>query len=107
MIARVFKTLWAGVALLVLYLTLDLYDGKEYSDIWLFLTWAMIVLSFPSSLIISLAHMALGAGLSITIQTSYLTLAIEWVVYFFLGYLQWFVLLPWLWRKWAARGGVS
>jgi hypothetical protein len=41
-------------------------------------------------------HYALGAGFSITIETSYLSLALEWAAYFVLGYLQWFNLLPYL-----------
>lgn len=33
-----------------------------------------------------------------------------WMGFFVVGYLQWFVLLPWLWRKWKAaraRGPTS
>jgi hypothetical protein len=100
---EIVKMSWIGIAVVALLVTLYGFDGKTNSDIWIVLTWSMLVLSFPASLIVSLAHMALDAGLSITIKTSYLSLAIEWVAYFVLGYLQWFVLLPWLWRKWKGR----
>ncbi len=97
------KAAWIGIAVVALLVTLYGFDGETSSDIWIVLTWSMLVLSFPASLIVSLVHMALGAGFSITIKTSYLSLAIEWAAYFILGYWQWFVLLPWLWRKWKTN----
>lgn len=103
MVANVVRALWIVAALFVLVVTISSYDGKPLSDIWVFLTWLMLILSFPAGLVVSAAHYALGSAFSITVETSYLSLALEWLVYFVLGYLQWFVLLPWLWRKWKAR----
>lgn len=93
------KVSWIGIAVVALLVTLYGFDGKTNSDIWIVLTWSMLVLSFPASLIVSLAHMALGAGFSITVETSYLSLTLEWAVYFALGYIQWFKLLPYLISK--------
>ena len=110
MVANVVRALWIAASLFVLVVTIYFYDGKPLSDIWIFLTWLMLILSFPAGLVVSVAHYALGSTFSITVETSYLSLALEWLVYFVLGYLQWFVLLPWLWRKWKARranGAVS
>ncbi|MFY9316652.1 MAG: hypothetical protein WAO95_13985 [Burkholderiales bacterium] len=103
MFFKVGKGIWIVLALVVLLVTLYGFDGKTNSDIWIFLTWSMLILSFPASLIVSLMHMVLGVGFSITIKTSYVSLAIEWAAYFVLGYWQWFVLLPWLWGKWKTR----
>ena len=103
MLAKIVKALWVGVSLFVLVVTVVSYDDKSFSDIWIFLTWLMLILSFPAGLAVSAAHYALGAVFSTTVETSYLSLALEWLVYFVLGYVQWFVLLPWLWRKWKAR----
>ena len=103
MMAVFVKSLWVGASLFVLVVTTSSYDGKSYSDIWIFLTWLMLILSFPAGLAVSAAHYALGVFFSTTVETSYLSLALEWLVYFVLGYLQWFVVLPWLWRKWKAR----
>ncbi|QTS85974.1 hypothetical protein JLK41_22100 [Ectopseudomonas khazarica] len=109
MMANIVKAIWGGVSLFVLVVTLSSYDGKQLSDIWIFLTWLMLIISFPAGLAVSAAHYVLGAAFSITVETSYLSLALEWFVYFVLGYVQWFVLLPWLWRKWKARraGGAA
>lgn len=94
MIMKIIKVLWIGVSIFVLAVTLYAYDDKPLSDIWVFLTWLMLILSFPTGLVVSAVHYALGAGFSITIQTSYLSLALEWAAYFVLGYLQWFKLVP-------------
>lgn len=100
---NILKALWVGVSLFVLAVTISSYDGKPFSDIWIFLTWLMLILSFPTGMAVSAAHYVLGTVFSITVETSYFSLALEWLVYFVLGYVQWFMLLPWLWRKWKAR----
>lgn len=101
--SRIVKIIWVAGAFFVLLLTLTGYDGEPFSDIWILLTWFMLCLSFPAGLAVSAVHYALGHIFSVTIQTSYLSLWLEWLVYFFLGYFQWFLVLPWLWRKWKAR----
>jgi hypothetical protein len=96
---RVIKFLWIVVSVLVLLVTLYAFDGEPNSDIWIFMTWSMLALSFPAGLTISLVHMVLGAGFSVAIETSRLSLALEWAAYFSLGYIQWFKLSPYLVRK--------
>jgi len=100
------KPLWIGISFFILVVTVFFYDGKSFSDIWILLTWFMLIASFPGGLLVSGVHYVL-AEFSITIETSYFSLVLEWVVYFILGYIQWFVLLPWLWRKWNTRGKVT
>jgi hypothetical protein len=56
----------------------------------------MLILSFPAALVVSLVHLLLGVVFSITINTSYISLALEWIGYFVLGYLQWFKFVPYL-----------
>jgi len=102
LVVNIVRALWGVGSLLVLVVTISSYDGKPFSDIWVFLTWFMLILSFPAGLAVSAAHYALGTAFLTTVETSYLSLALEWLVYFSLGYVQWFVLLPWLWRKWKA-----
>lgn len=96
---RGIKIVAPGIALLILCVTIYGYDGQPNSDIWIFLTWSMLVLSFPAGLMVSLAHMALGTIFSITIETSYVSLTLEWLVYFLLGYLQWCKAGPYLVNK--------
>ncbi len=96
MAIKIIKALWIGASLFVLLVTLYSYDGKPFSDIWIFLTWLMLILTFPAGLMVSAVHYALGVGFTIVIETSSLSLAFEWAAYFVLGYLQWFKLLPYL-----------
>ena len=94
MVMKIIKALWIGATVFVLFVTLYAYDDKPFSDIWIFLTWFMLILSFPAGLVVSAVHYALAAGFLITIKTSYLSLALEWSAYFILGYFQWFKLVP-------------
>lgn len=62
----------------------------------------MLVLTLPSgwgatALIGAIAGLV---GLDLTGMTDALLVSLTCAV---AGYLQWFVLLPWLWRKWKAR----
>lgn len=100
---KTITVLWVGVALLVLFATLYFYDGRPFSDIWIFLTLMMLVLSFPAGLLISLGHSAAGTIFSTTIETTYVSLTIEWTVYFITGYLQWFRLAPYLFARMRKR----
>ncbi len=103
MMANIVKAVWVSASLFVLYVTLDAFTSTHAAGVIDVLAWLMLILSFPAGLAVSAAYYALGAVFSTTVETSYLSLAFGWLVYFVLGYLQWFMLLPWLWRKWKAR----
>lgn len=96
---KIIKALWFGLAIVVLAITLYGFDNKSNSDIWIVLTWFMLALSFPAGLLVSLLHMCLGEVFSITVKTTYFSLALEWLIYFVIGYLQWFKLVPYLLTK--------
>ena len=105
----VFKWCWLICSIGVLLLTLAIYDGTPATrDAELVLLYGMLFLCFPVSQLVAVIFWLIGFFVETTmhklaIPTSYLTLVIEWLVLFIAGYLQWFVLLPWLWRKWKAR----
>jgi len=89
---------WVGLGVVILGFTLYLFDGQPNSDIAVFLGWAMLVHSFPSSLIVS----ALIAGISYflnalapeIIRVGYIYLCTVWMVSFVAGYFQWFKVIP-------------
>lgn len=99
MIVKALKALWLCISFLVIITTLYSFDGKAYSDIWVFLTWSMQFISFPAGLFVSLFHSLLGQFFSTTIETSYFSLSVEWGVYCALGYYQWFILVPYLYKR--------
>lgn len=107
MMGRVVKWLWILIALLALLASLVAYDGTPNSDADLLLAYAMLSLSFPSGLVIAISLGLLGqiayAITGYVFTTSYASIAVDWLIAFVAGYVQWFVLLPWLWRKWNAK----
>src|SRR4051812_29622854 len=104
---RWLKLAWVLVAFAVLVSSLLLFEGKPNSDADILLGYAMLALSFPLGV-------ALAAGLSLLARllfettgyvftTSYASMSVAWLALFVVGYLQWFVFLPWLWKRWKVR----
>jgi hypothetical protein len=110
MLAKVLKIVWVLCSVVVLVATLARYTPGPASDIGVFLLYGMLFLAFPVSLLVAglLALLALlqersGVPLLDLIGSNYVGFAVVWLMFFVAGYAQWFVLLPWLWRKWKAR----
>jgi hypothetical protein len=101
------KYLWLLGALLALLVSLIAYDGKPNSDVDLLLGYVMLTLSLPSGLIAASAFSLIGqivyATTGYIFTTSYELIVVTWLIFLITGYVQWFVFLPWLWRKWKAR----
>lgn len=110
MLATVVKIAWVLCSVAVLLVTLGLYAPGPTSDIGVFLVYGILFLAFPASLLVA-ALFALLAGIQEqsgvplldSISSNLLGISIMWLFFFVAGYAQWFVLLPWLWRKWKAR----
>lgn len=104
-LSGVVKAFWIAIAIAVLAITLWGFDGKPNSDIGVFLAWSMLVLAVPSSFVVALVFsgiaMAADRFFSVVIPTTYVSLALTWACFAVVGYWQWFVLLPWIRRKWA------
>lgn len=105
----VFKWCWVISSISLLLFTLAIYDGTpETQDAELVLLYGMLFLCFPASQLVAIIFWLVVSFIEIamhqfTIPTSYSLLVIEWLIFFTAGYTQWFVLLPWLWRKWRER----
>ena len=104
---RWLKSVWGLAALAVLVSCLLLYDGKPNSDAELLLGYGMLVLSFPLSVVMTTVLGVLARALcestGYVFATSYVSMSVAWLLLFAIGYLQWFVLVPWLWQRWTAR----
>lgn len=115
MLAKTLKIVWILCSVAVLAVTLARYEPGLASDIGIFLVYGMLFLAFPSSLLvagifalISMLQDQLGVPFLDAIGSNYFGFCVMWFAFFVVGYLQWFVLLPWLWRKWkgnANQGG--
>lgn len=112
MLAKVLKVVWVLSSVTVLIVTLFHYAPGPEADIGIFLVYGMLFLAFPISLLVAglFAGMALlqdqlGIPLLDLIGSNYIGFSVMWLAFFSAGYVQWFVLLPLLWRKWKARRG--
>jgi len=111
--SRVLKATWIAASLVVLAVTLTRYDGRPNSDVDVFLAYGMLTLSFPSGFvaaaILALASVAADRLWGHVIHSGYVYLCAAWLLFFAAGYLQWFVSLPWINRKWkhSRSGGVA
>ena len=108
--AKVLKVVWVLCSVAVLVVTLVRYAPNTESDIGIFLVYGMLFLAFPVSLLVAglfallvLLQEQLGVPLLDLIGSNYVSFTVMWLTFVVAGYLQWFVLLPWLWRKWEAR----
>lgn len=96
----VLKATWLGCAVFVLVASLYLYDGKPNSDADVILAYGMLGLAVPVGFLLAaiaaLAFEALHATTGYVVEVSYTYIAVTWACFAIAGYLQWFVLLPWL-----------
>lgn len=102
-----FRTMWVALTACVLVVALYGFDGKQNSDIGVFLAWMMVGLTAPLGLLVPLVHVCLYEAFLLSIPTSYLSLSLDWLGFFVLGYLQWFKLVPLLIRRWKCRNSVG
>lgn len=97
------KVIWIGISVTVLIITLVSYDGRPNSWNEVFLVLSMTMLSLPSGFILvwlwTKILWIVYTKFSITVSTSYLSFCLEWLVFFTIGYFQWFKLVPYLLRK--------
>jgi hypothetical protein len=106
MLLRLTKVAWLIAAATVYAATLAAFDGKPNSDAEDLLGWGMLVLSFPASILYAAAFSLMAEWLlsqfGTVVSTSYTSMTVSWMAMLALGYVQWFVLMPKLIRKWKA-----
>jgi hypothetical protein len=100
-IRRTIGVLWILACVLVLVCTLLLKEGSQDAFRLARMNESLImsILTFPSSFLLFWAHgldWFIAAGESLTDLGQVITI---WVLYFVIGVLQWFVLVPWIIRK--------
>ena len=112
MLTSVLKIVWILCSVTVLAVTISRYSPGPASDIGIFLVYGMLFLAFPVSIpvagllaLIALLQARLEVPLLDIIGSNYVGFLVMWLAFFVAGYVQWFVLLPCLWRKWKTRRG--
>ena len=108
-----FKCIWIVASGIVLVATLWLNYPGPHNDVEILLTYSMLFLSFPSSCLVLVVEFGLAHLISIYWGTvpigshsslaTYISLTVQWLTFFAIGYFQWFYLLPYMKRRWKER----
>jgi hypothetical protein len=83
----------------------------DSSSVELFLLMGMNVLTFPAGYVFALAFSAFGQiietliDVRLTSANRVFEMLIIWIGFVAVGYVQWFLLVPWAWRKTRNRLG--
>ena len=109
---RYIKLLWVAACVVVFVVSIVLSDPQDKQSL-LLLFYPMIILSFPSGLVVpyvigGLALMLVHVGVERPYQESvkweewyYAMHTIYWGLFAFVGYLQWFKFLPYIKKRWS------
>lgn len=99
---RVLKSLWVVAAVTALIVALILFDGSANTAMSM-LEFSMLALSAPSGPVASSAAAAflrlLHGSPGLVFESGLVSMTIEWLVSAAAGYCQWFVCVPWLFRR--------
>lgn len=103
------QLLWLTCCAGVLLLTLMRHDERDIGIVFVYL---MSALTFPIGVVVVAAVAWSAAMLATTGQPTPSGPIIQgavgvaiWALITAVGYLQWFVFLPWLWQRWKAHKG--
>ena len=109
MLRRILQILYVLACLIVLIATLTTYAPGPNSDIMKLFIVCMLALGFPSSLLVSGIFTLLILlqeqfnGELLKLINDYVGITLLWIVFVVVGYWQWFLALPWFWRKLKTR----
>ncbi|WP_320708485.1 hypothetical protein, partial [Enterobacter cloacae] len=98
------KIFWLCMVFLILVITLSFFDGQKNSDIEDFLIYSMLLLTFPSGIIFTgiafiILYMLTFFIEEMVLNVGYIYLTIEWLFLVLVGYIQWFLLIPIIYKK--------
>jgi hypothetical protein len=101
-LGRVFCVLWLAACAALLVYAFSQRNVHE-PDIGITFTLTMITLTFPIGYVLAALagyiFLFLYKSLGIVNPGSFWADAIAWIVFVVVGYFQWFVFIPWLYRK--------
>ena len=97
------RVLWLSICIAALVEAHVGYQGKSDWKLEEGLAFEMLILSFPASFVVVGVLMLLGAGLGLfglaLPASSRAEMTVVWLLFVAAGYLQWFLVLPKLWKR--------
>lgn len=99
---KALRIAYFGVGLLVLGVVLGSFAKYQQKDIGIVLGYCMVILSFPSGFVLlaflGFVLMPISDALGLTLSFGYTYIIVYWIAFLLVGYLQWFHLVPVIWR---------
>jgi hypothetical protein len=98
---------WLAICLMALLESHRAYQGNSDWKTEEYLALEMMVLSFPASFLVAAGLILAGAtvglfGLALP-PSSKIEMTVTWLLFSLAGYIQWFAVIPRLWRKTRSR----
>ncbi len=101
------RMIWLAICLTALVYAYKGYQGSSDWELEEGLAFEMMVLSFPSSFLVVAALILAGAGLGLfglaLPASSRPEMTTTWFLFVVAGYVQWFVVVPRLLRRWREK----
>jgi hypothetical protein len=95
--SRGLLTLWLAACLAVLVFA---FVQRRVPDADIVVAYLMLALTFPVGFLVaavlSLAFAAIDSSFGLTVPGGFTSNAATWVLFVIAGYLQWFVVVPWV-----------
>lgn len=105
---RALRFAWLGLCLAVLVMILSAGPNPEQGIIW---AYAMLAITFPmgfaAAYLVAFIGFLLENLFGYIIPYDPIANIATWVLFVAFGYMQWFILLPWLLRKFLGRGAIN
>jgi len=106
-LARIWKIIWIFLCVVVYLISMIFFDKWPNGEASIFLAITMFVLTFPLGLILFLlvncVAYVLYTKFGISAPENYFALTVTWIVFVVVGYFQWFVLIPYLKRRFFSK----
>lgn len=99
---RIAKLAWVCMSIAVIVFALGVAGSGEadaYKSAEIVFAYSMLILSFPISFLAPFVVSAIGYLFNLDEFGIYISNLVAWGVFFVLGYLQWFKLVPWIIEK--------
>ncbi len=96
---NIIKAIWFAACLTVLWFT---YDAREINDVYIVFIYFTLALTFPIGVLVQGIVFFSGSIFGLIWPDGFLGYLSFWVIAVGLGYWQWFVAVPWLFKRMKA-----
>ena len=92
---------WLFACSAVLWFVVRTWAPGPNSDAGVIFAWSMLALTFPSGILVAGAYALLSGADAINTMNPVYGFSVIWSAFVLVGYIQWFKILPTIWRRLA------